>query len=323
MNAIQEIPDFSIVIPIYNEEENIPELYRRLGAALKKIGTYEIIFIDDGSEDNSFQIARDIAIKDKTVKVIKFSRNFGQHPAINAGFHHATGKYIVLMDADLQDDPADIKILYEKIKEGHDIVFTQIKNSERSFFNKINSAIFHFVFSRLSGAGNPPNIGTFRIFNRKVLASVNKYSERRIVYGPLMAYIGFKSVYKEVQKSKRTKGITHYSFFNLLRMAIDSLSMYTMIPLTFMIYSGFLIAILSFFTALYFILKKMVYGIDVSGYASIIISIFFLSGVILLSLGIVGDYIFRIYQEVLHRPRFLIDEKINIEDSQGGMNEKI
>lgn len=313
---------FSIVIPIYNEEENIPELYGRLTHALKELGSYEIIFVDDGSTDRSFPLLKEIAGSDRSVKLVKFSRNFGQHPAINAGFLQASGEYMVLMDADLQDDPADIKKLYDKIREGYDIVFTQIENSETSFFKKFNSMIFHFIFARLSGANTPPNIGTFRMFTRKVLRSINRYHERRIVFGPLMAFVGFSRTYLKVRKNKRTKGVTNYSFLKLFQMAVDSLSTYTMIPLSFMIYSGFFIASMSFAIAMYFIVKKITLGIAVSGYASIIIAIFFLSGVILLSLGIVGDYIFRIYQEVLNRPRFLIDETLNIGDPQGEFDEK-
>jgi len=319
---IQADPKFSIIIPIYNEEQNIPELYSRLTHALKEIGSYEIIFIDDGSTDRSFLLMKNIAESDRRVKLIKFSRNFGQHPAINAGFLHASGEYIVLMDADLQDDPADIKSLYDKIREGYDIVFTRIENSETSFLKKINSLIFHFIFARLSGAGTPPNIGTFRMFTRKVLRSLNRYHERRIVFGPLMAFVGFSRTYVKVRKNKRIKGVTHYSFLRLFQMAIDSLSTYTMLPLSFMIYSGFFIASMSFATAVYYIVKKITSGIAVSGYASIIIAIFFLSGVILLSLGIVGDYIFRIYQEVLNRPRFLIDETLNMSAPQGEFDEK-
>lgn len=315
-------PKFSVIIPIYNEEENIPELYRRLSDTLMELGSYEMIFVDDGSADKSFSLLQQIAGSDKTVKVIRFSRNFGQHPAINAGFSHASGEYMVLMDADLQDDPADIMTLYEKIREGYDIVFTQIENFETSLFKKFNSLLFHFIFARLSGAATPPNIGTFRIFTRKVLRSINRYRERRVVYGPLMAFVGFSRTYVSVRKSKRAKGATHYSFFRLLQMAIDSLSTYTMIPLTLMIYSGFFIASMSFIAALYFIVKKITYDIAVSGYASIIIAIFFLSGVILLSLGIVGDYIFRIYQEVLNRPLFLIDETLNMRDPEGDFDEK-
>ncbi|MBI5075466.1 MAG: glycosyltransferase family 2 protein [Nitrospirae bacterium] len=313
---------FSIVIPIYNEEENIPELYSRLTHALKELGSYEIIFVDDGSTDRSFPLLKEIAGNDRSVKLMKFSRNFGQHPAINAGFLQASGEYMVLMDADLQDDPADIKKLYDEIKEGYDIVFTQIENSETSLFKKFNSLIFHFIFARLSGANTPPNIGTFRMFTRKVLRSINRYHERRIVFGPLMAFVGFSRTYLKVRKNKRTKGVTNYSFLKLFQMAIDSLSTYTMVPLSFMIYSGFFIASMSFAIAMYFIVKKITLGIAVSGYASIIIAIFFLSGVILLSLGIVGDYIFRIYQEVLNRPRFLIDETLNIDDPQGEFDEK-
>ena len=314
--------DFSVVIPIFNEKENISELYERLSSTLRSLGSYEIIFIDDGSIDGSFQLMKNFAQKDKSVKVIRFSRNYGQHPAIKAGFRHAIGSYIILMDADLQDDPEDIKILDAKIKEGYDIVFSQIKNIERSIFKKMNSMVFHFVFSRVSGSRNPADIGTFRIFTRKVLISLNKYEERGIIYGPLMASIGYKSAYVDVRKNKRRKGVTHYSFYKLMRMALDSLSTYTMIPLQLMIYSGFLIATVSFSAAIYLIFKKLAYGIAVPGYASSLISSFFLGGVILLSLGVIGDYIFRIYQEVLRRPLFLIDEKINMDDSHGGEDEK-
>lgn len=309
-------PELSVVIPVYNEEENIPELYNRLASALKQVDSYEIIFIDDGSQDNSFSLLEDIAAKNNSVKVIKFSRNFGQHPAMNAAFNHAGGNYIILMDADLQDDPNDILPLYDKIREGHDIVFTQIINREKSFLRKIYSLIYHFVFAKISGSNIPSSIGTLRIFNRKVLNSINRYHERKILYGPLMASIGFECAFLPVKKNYRLKGKTHYSFIKLLQMALDSLSTYTRIPMAFMVYMGFSIAVLSFFMAIFLIIKKIAYGIEVSGYTSIIVSIFFIGGVILLSLGILGDNIYRIYQEVLHRPLFLIDKKINIDTQE-------
>jgi polyisoprenyl-phosphate glycosyltransferase len=309
-------PELSVVIPIYNEEENIPELYNRLMVSLKQIVGYEIIFVDDGSSDDSFSLLKDIAAENKAVKVIKFSRNFGQHPAISAAFSHARGNYIILMDADLQDDPADIISLYERIGEGYDIVFTQIVNKERSLLRKIYSLVYHFVFSKISGAKIPANIGTLRIFSRKVLKNINRYHERKILYGPLMTSIGFKCSFLSVKKHSRLKGKTHYSFAKLFQMAVDSLSTYTRIPIAFMVYFGFSIAILSFFIAILLIIKKMLYGVEVSGYTSIIVSIFFIGGSILLSLGIIGDNIYRIYQEVLNRPLFLIDEEINIDPQE-------
>jgi len=304
-------PTISVVIPIYNEQENLPELYMRLSTTLQRLGTGEMVFVDDGSTDDTHNILKEYASRDKSIKVIRFSKNFGQHPAIKAGFLNASGEYIVLMDADLQDSPEDIVRLYQKIREGYDIVFTVINNKERSLIKKAFSLFFHFIFSKISRTKCPPNIGTFRIFSRKVLDSIMRFGERRVLYGPLMAAIGFKSCYLPLEKYPRRKGHTHYSFLKLAGMALDSLSTYTMLPLSIMIFTGFTMALLSFAAAVFFVMKKVFFDIDTSGYTSIIVAIFFIGGVILFSLGVLGGTVYRIYQEVLNRPLFLIDETLN------------
>jgi polyisoprenyl-phosphate glycosyltransferase len=311
MNSTVEI---SVVIPVYNNENTLIELARRLSSTLDAISKeYEIIFINDGSRDNSNRILRDIAHKQANFKVITLSRNFGQHPAICAGFEHARGEITVLMDADLQDTPEDIPSLIDKLKDSNaDIVYTIKKSGDKLISNRLTSTIYHYIFSKIVKTNVPSNIRTFRAFNRKFLEALLRFKEVNILYGPLMFYLGYQSCFLELPYSDRAHGKSSYTFSKRLQLAVNSLISYTDIPHKISVLFGSLLLAGSFFYSLAVAIQYLVFGSSLPGGSTLILLVLCLTlGSLMMFLGIIGSYIFRVYQEVLNRPRYLVQEKIN------------
>lgn len=308
MNAIQEIPEFSIVIPIFNEEENISELYRRLSAVMEKLGTYEIIMVDDGSKDRSWNLIKELHAKDSRVKGVSFSRNFGHHLAITAGLDHAKGKAIILMDGDLQDQPEEIPKLFEKSKEGYDLVYGIRKERYDPLLKKITSFIFWWILRKFSGVDMPRGQTMLRILSRRVVDVLRDMREyARFIHG-MMAWTGFDITTIEVEHSPRTKGKSKYNITQLFKLAFHAVTSFSTVPLRLAIYTGIFSSFISLLVGLYFIYRKIFYNIPVLGYASIIVSIFFVGGIQLLVLGIFGEYLGRTYQEVQRRPLYVMKE---------------
>jgi polyisoprenyl-phosphate glycosyltransferase len=304
----------SVVVPVYNNGATVDELARRIGAALHP-KAHEIIFVDDGSSDDSFSRLKQIAAATPEVKLISLARNFGQHPAISAGFEHAQGDAIVLMDADLQDRPEDIPPLLAKLRDGVDVVYTRKSHSAEGLAVRISSSLYHYVFSRVTRSRRFAGIGTLRAFTRKFLSAVLLYGERNILYGPLMVYMGFKSDFLDVVRDARQAGASGYSFGKRLALAVNSLISYTDIPHRVSIYIGL---VLFFGSAVYgaaVLLQYLIYGRALpAGFTLVLLMLTLMLGSLMISLGIIGSYVFRVYQEVLHRPRYLIAEKINFSD---------
>jgi len=307
----------SIVIPVYNNAQALQELCRLLANTLSnKFSAYEVIFVNDGSRDNSLALLKEMATTNPNFKVMGLSRNFGQHPSICAGFEHATGDYIVLMDADLQDSPKDIPTLYEAIiKNDVDVIYTVKKDEEKMFASRITSNLYHFVFAKIIGTNVPINIGTFRLFNRQFLEEIKRYKEVNILYGPLMFFIGFKSSYVTLRYQDRKHGKSAYTFAKRLKLAVNSIISYTDIPHKLSMYFGSLILFTSLAYGLVVFCQYIFFGSSIpSGLTLIIFILSIMLGAIMLSLGIIGGYLFRVYQEVLARPRYHVREKINFND---------
>lgn len=302
--------DFSVVIPVYNEGENIQELVERLTAVMEGLGSFEVIFIDDGSSDKSWAVIKELHERDSRIKGISFSRNFGHHIAISAGLDYSKGKSVIIMDADLQDPPEEIPVLYEKYKEGYDLVYGIRKQRNDPLWKKASSTLFWWVLQRLSGVPVPSNQTMLRIMNRRITNVLKEMRERsRFLHG-MMAWAGFNVSEVAVEHNPRLKGKSKYSLSKLLRLAFNAVASFSVRPLQIAIYPGFLSAGLSFLIGIYFLYKKIFYGIPISGYASIIVSIFFIGGIQLIVLGIIGGYLGRMYQEVQGRPLYIIREDI-------------
>jgi glycosyltransferase involved in cell wall biosynthesis len=301
----------SVVIPVYNNASTVDELARRIDAALQP-APYEAIFVDDGSADDSLARLKRIAGANPSVKVISLARNFGQHPAISAGFEHAKGDVVVLMDADLQDSPEDIPRVVEKLGDDVDIVYTRKAQAEEDLAVRMSSALYHYVFSRITRSPRFAEIGTFRAFSRKFLAALLLYRERNVLYGPLMVYMGYKSAIIDVVRGARASG-SGYTFGKRLALAINSLVSYTDIPHRLSIYIGLALFAGSLLYGAAVLVQYLIYGRSLpAGFTLVLLMLTLMLGSLMISLGIIGSYVFRVYQEVLQRPRYLIAEKVNL-----------
>jgi len=310
----------SIVIPIFNEEENLQNLYDRLSSAAPSWGEdYEIVLVDDGSRDSSLTMMRVMAAKDARVKVVKLSRNFGHQPAISAGIKIAKGDAIVIMDGDLQDPPEELYRFLNKWREGYEVVYAVRTKRKEGFFKKIAYSVFYRLLAWISDIEIPLDSGDFCVMDRKVVnVLVQEMPEQiRFVRG-MRAYAGFKQIGVTYERAERAAGEVKYTFKKLVHLALDGLFGFSSFPLRLATYMGFLISIPSFFLGIFFILHRLI-GFKIFGHApeetpgtaSLAVGIYFLSGVILIILGILGEYIGRIYIEVKKRPFFVIDEVID------------
>lgn len=309
------MPLISVVIPVYRAEAYVEELGRRLIASLRTVTEeFEIILVEDGSRDRSWQLVQELARRDSRVKGIRLSRNFGQHPAIAAGFQKSRGDLIVLMDCDLQDRPEDIPKLVETQREtGADIVYTIKAGETGSWHVNLTSRLYHYVFSRVAGLSVPENIGTFRLCTRNFMNAILEYPERNVLFGPLMFYVGFESAIIEVRHEKRSVGKSTYSFRKRLALAVNSLVSYTDLPMRALLWFGSLTTILSLLYGLVIVVGYFVFGRALAAGITLLVLLSLVStGIIMASLGIIGSYVFRVYEEVLRRPRYNVSQTINL-----------
>lgn len=309
----------SIVIPIYNEEENLQNLYTRLtNAAPSWKEDYEIVLIDDGSRDSSLTMMRVMAEKDSHVRVIKLSRNFGHQPAISAGIQEAKGDAIIIMDGDLQDPPEELYRFLDKWREGYEVVYAVRTKRKEGFFKKLAYSSFYRIMSAISDIEIPLDSGDFCVMDRKVVnVLVHDMPEQiRFIRG-MRAYAGFKQIGVTYERAERAAGEVKYTFKKLVQLALDGLFGFSSFPLRLSTYLGIMIAIPSLIIGVFFLVHRL-FGFKVFGHtpeetpglASLAVGMFFLGGVMLTMLGIIGEYISRIYIEVKKRPFFVIDEII-------------
>jgi dolichol-phosphate mannosyltransferase len=305
----------SVVIPVYRSEAFLDELVRRLVATLQSDGRqFEIVLVDDGSPDSSWEKIRELKDSHPEVVGLRLSRNFGQHPAIAAGLERARGEFTVLMDADLQDEPEHIPLLLSALADGSDVVYTVANDDGGSTSSRVSSTLFHYSFSRVAEVDVPKGIGTYRAFNRKFRAALLSYPERKPLYGPLMLYMGFKATFVPVRRARRPRGSSTYSFAKRLGLAADTLVSYTNVPHRVLMLFGSLLAAASALYLAVLVVDYVVEGPQVaSGFTLLVGITVLLMGSVLLSIGIVGSYVFRVFQEVLARPRYLLSEVIDDE----------
>lgn len=307
----------SIVIPLFNEEEIVQKLFDRLIESSKLWNdSYELIFVDDGSFDCTFEILKSLTERNKQVRIIKLSRNFGHQAAISAGLKHASGDAVVIMDGDLQDPPEQLPLFLDKLREGYHVVYAVRKNRKENIFKRAAYKIFYRILNLISDINIPLDSGDFCVMDKRVVKVLNtemtEYS--RFVRG-LRAYAGFRQTGLEYERDKRQAGEAKYSFRKLLKLAVDGLLDFSTFPLRIATYLGFLIAIPSFLTGIFFIIHR-VFNFKVLGYspsdtpgmASLAVGVFFLGGLILIILGVIGEYIGRMYFEVKRRPFYIIED---------------
>jgi len=310
-------PLVSIVIPIYNEEENISELYHRLQTVIKELdGEAELIFIDDGSRDNSLNIMREIYERDYRFNYISLARNFGHQIAVTAGLNFVTGKIVVVMDADLQDPPELIISMIEKWRQGYQVVYAQrLSRKKESIFKRFTAYVFYRILQRLADVNIPPDTGDFCLMDREVVDILNAMPERNRYIRGLRAWVGFRQTAIAFEREPRFAGKVKYSFAKSWALAINGIISFSRVPLKLATYLGMLsagVALLMIFLVLYWRLFDT--ASPLIGYTLITIALFFLGSVQLFCIGILGEYIGRIYEEVKGRPIYTVKEMRGIVD---------
>ncbi|MDZ7673276.1 MAG: glycosyltransferase family 2 protein [Halanaerobiales bacterium] len=304
--------DISIVVPIYYEEENIFPLYERLISVVKKdMGlSYEIIFVNDGSEDNSVKKIKELINKDENIKLLNFSRNFGHQVAVTAGLEHTIGDTVVIIDADLQDPPELIKNMYKKYKEGYDVVYAKRKSrAGESYFKKHTAKLFYRVLDSMSDIDIPLDTGDYRLISSRVVNKLNSMPEKNRFIRGLVTWVGYKQTYVEYNRDKRHAGETGYSLSKMIKFSLDGITSFSTFPLKIATILGLFISGASFIYILRIIYLKYFTDQTIVGWSSIMVSNLFLGGIILLTLGILGEYIGRIYTELKNRPQYIVKDK--------------
>lgn len=303
--------EISVVIPVFNEQDVLPQLYERVNKVLAELtDSYEVIFINDGSTDYSLATLKEFSANDKRAKILSFSRNFGHQVAISAGLNFSSGLCVAVMDGDLQDPPELLKTFIKKWKAGYHVVYAVRKKRKEGILKRMAYKIYYRLLRKVSGIGIPLDSGDFCLMDRKVVDLLNSLPERNRFVRGLRSWVGFRQVGVEYDRDARHAGKPKYTFSKLLRLGIDGLISFSYLPLKVAIYLGLTISLLSIGYALYIAICRIVLGTTVEGWTSIVVGISFLSGIQLLVLGFIGEYIGRIFDEVKRRPLYILSESI-------------
>ena len=299
----------SIVSPVYRAELILDELVERIAKSIPPaFNSYEIILVDDFSPDKSWQKIVEISNKNSKVRGFKLSRNFGQHYAITAGLSQVSGDYVVVLDCDLQDQPEEIEKLFNESQKGFDIVLARRYERKDSFYKKTVSKLFYKTLSYLTGTKQDATVANFGIYSKQVIDEVVKLEEKIKYFPTMVKWVGFSTAYVNVEHASRSEGKSNYNLKKLLNLALDIILAYSDKPLRLIIKFGLSIAMVSFLMVIYVLFEKITGKVSVSGYASLIISIWFLSGCLLTTLGVVGLYIGKIFEGVKNRPSYIIEK---------------
>jgi len=308
-------PLLSVVSPVYNAAAIVPELVRRICRAVEPIThDFEIVLVEDGSPDASWEAIAIECRKDARVKGVRLSRNFGQHAAITACLAHATGMHAVVMDCDLQDDPVFISALYAKAREGFDVVFARRRERRFAFWKNLTARTFYALFRWLSGVDYDARIGAYSIISRQVVEAFLQFGDYRRGYVLVLGWLGFRQAYVEVEHAERHSGESSYSVWGLVRHGLTIALTYSDKPLHVSIYLGLVLSLVSFavggLVVIWYFTSKV--GQMALGWSSLVVSLLFLGGLILMSLGVIGLYLGRVFEQVKHRPIFLVQKTENL-----------
>ena len=302
-------PYISVVIPVYGCDHSLKILYERLEKTLSSIThDFEIIMVNDASPDNAWHVIKLLSKKDTRIKGINFSRNFGQHKAITAGLDYAQGEWVVVMDCDLQDQPEEILKLYNKVQEGYDVVFGKRIQRQDKYFKKLASKIFYKIYDYLTGYNTDHSIANFSIISKNVVKNFRKMGEQHKPYGYFINWLGFKRTDIQIKHASRLEGKSSYSLKKLIDLAIDNIISQSNKPLKMSIKFGFTMSFFSTAYAIYLVARYILVDISVAGWTSVMVSIYFVAGLLLVNLGFVGLYIGKIFNETKKRPLYVVDE---------------
>ncbi len=303
----------SVIVPAYNEEEVLPIFHQRLVAALNGVtelqGSFEVVYVNDGSKDGTLRILQELAMHDASIGVANLSRNFGKEAAMSAGLKLARGAAVILIDADLQDPPELIGEMVRTWQLGADVVnMKRVSRDGETWFKKASAAWFYKVINWLSEVHIPENVGDFRLLSRRAVDALNQLPESNRFMKGLFAWIGYKQVLVEYARHPRAAGQTKWPYIKLLNFAVEGITGFSVVPLRLASYAGFLTAFSAFVYALFLLVKTLTIGDSVKGFPTLILTILILGGLQLMAMGIIGEYLGRLFKESKRRPLFLLDD---------------
>lgn len=303
--------EISVIVPLYNESEGIEHLFARLTSVLEELQTtYEIICINDGSQDDTLSKLIEFWQRNPTIKIINLSRNFGKEIALTAGIDYASGAAVIPIDADLQDPPELIVKLIAKWREGYDVVYgTRRSRQGETWFKRLSATAFYQTIGRMSHVPIPANTGDFRLLDRQVVDAIKKLPERTRFMKGLFAWVGYRQTSVLFDREPRHSGKTTWNYWKLWNFALDGIISFSFLPLKVWSYVGVTISFISLLYALMLVVRTLIFGVDVPGYASLMVAILFLGGIQLITLGVLGEYLGRVYEEVKGRPLYLVREE--------------
>lgn len=311
MNEIHTNPTVSIVVPCYNEEDVIDIFLVHIEPILDSLDkNYEIIFVNDGSNDNTLNVMIAAKNKYKNIRILNLSRNFGKEAALTAGLEHSRGEAVIPIDVDLQDPPELIVSFMEKWKEGFDVVLAKrVDRSSDSFVKRVSAKFFYKIHNKISDISIPNNVGDYRLMSKRVIETLKTLPENQRFMKGLFAWTGYKTITIEYKREARVAGNSSFNGWKLWNFALDGITSFSTVPLRLWLYTGLLISLFAFLYGSLLIIKTLIFGVDLPGYASILTVILFLGGIQLIGIGVLGEYIGRIYKESKRRPVYIIENE--------------
>lgn len=303
--------DISVIVPIFNEQDNIQELFRQVSDVLSRTGKkFEIIYVNDGSTDNSLPVLHALHQQHQgIVKVITFSRNFGHQLALTAGLENCKGKAAVVIDADLQDPPALIRDFIDKWEQGYEIVYgVRVERKGETFFKKFTASMFYKLIRTMTAIDIPENVGDFYLLDRKIIAILNSFKERHRFLRGLIAWVGYKRIGVEYVRDPRASGTTKYSLWKMIKFSFDAVTSFSFAPLRFISFVGATFSVVSFLAILVIVYERLFTDYTIVGWSSLMVVVLFIGGLQLMALGMIGEYIARIGDDVRSRPLYSVTE---------------
>ncbi len=311
-------PVYSVVVPLMNEQEVLPELYARLTTAMEGMGeTHELVFIDDGSTDATLGILRSLVESDARVRVVSFSRNFGHQAAVTAGLRASRGSAVIVIDGDLQDPPEVIPQLAKAWRQGYKVVYAIRRGRKEAWIKRSAYDIFYRLLRTIADVEIPRDAGDFALMDRMVVDLLNAMPERNRFVRGIRAWVGFPQIGVEYERAAREAGSSKYSLRRLVVLALDGLVAYSFAPLRLVANGGFIVSAFAFLVIVHLVISKLFWGVEVPGWTSTVAVILFLGGIQLVALGVIGEYVGRIFDEVKRRPTYIVSEELGSPIAEG------
>jgi polyisoprenyl-phosphate glycosyltransferase len=306
--AMRGIPTFSVVIPVFDEAEVLPEFHRRLSAVMDRLGTWEAVYVNDGSRDASLRLLEALHRSEQRVAIVNLSRNFGKEIATTAGLEYASGEAVIVIDADLQDPPEVIPQLVAGWRDGFDMVYAERRARDgETWLKRGTSSLFYRLMQHLGRVQLPRNTGDFRLMSRRVVDAVLQLREQHRFMKGLFAWVGFPTIAVQYDRAPRQAGTTKWNYWKLWNLALDGITGFTVMPLKVATYLGLAVALFAVVFGAQLVIRTLLFGNPVAGYPSMMVVILFLGGVQLITLGVIGEYLGRVFNETKRRPLYLIE----------------